>query len=168
MSDLQTAFDKLIEEQNELTKRFQETAQSLFKETTKEFFAKNPGVTAVVWTQYTPYFNDGEACEFSVHEPYFTNATAEQFEDISNWGEYDGDDETVWSETDWILCGDSDYCKERRGNMKLDGIDSATIQHFSKMIQSSEMEDVMEAMFGDHVRIVATREGFEVDDYSHD
>jgi hypothetical protein len=39
---------------------------------------------------------------------------------------------------------------------------------FSRMICSSEMEDVMKAMFGDHVKVVATREGFDVDDYDHD
>jgi hypothetical protein len=27
---------------------------------------------------------------------------------------------------------------------------------------------VMEAMFGDHVRVIATRDGFDVNDYDHD
>ena len=26
-------------------------------------------ITGVQWRQYTPYFNDGETCVFSVHEP---------------------------------------------------------------------------------------------------
>jgi hypothetical protein len=168
MSKLQDQFDKLLEEQADLTKRFQEKAQELFKETTKEFFDKNPAVTAVIWTQYTPYFNDGDTCEFSVHEPYFTNATDEQFEDIARHGEYDGDEEGVWSESDWILCGDSEYCVNRRKEMNMEGVDPQSIAKFSRLIQSSEMEDVMEAMFGDHVRIVATRNGFDVDDCDHD
>ena len=50
MSDLQTAFDKLLDEQRELQIKFQKTAQALFKETTKEFFDKNSNVTAIVWT----------------------------------------------------------------------------------------------------------------------
>lgn len=36
------------------------------------FFKKFPQVTAIVWTQYTPYFNDGDPCEFGVHTKYFT------------------------------------------------------------------------------------------------
>lgn len=33
---------------------------------TGEFFRRNPDVHAIRWTQYTPYFNDGEACSFSI------------------------------------------------------------------------------------------------------
>lgn len=168
MSKLQDQFDKLLEEQADLTKRFQEKAQELFKETTKEFFEKNPAITAVIWTQYTPYFNDGEVCEFSVGDPYFTNASDEQMEDIASYGEYEGEEEGVWSEADWILTGDSQYCIDRRKEMNLDGVDARSVSKFSKLIQSSEMEDVMQAMFGDHVRVVATRAGFAVDDHDHD
>ena len=32
----------------------------------KELFAARPEVLAVTWKQYTPYFNDGDTCEFSV------------------------------------------------------------------------------------------------------
>jgi hypothetical protein len=168
MSDLQSAFDKLLEEQRALTEKFQATAQELFKETTKEFFDKNPSVTAVIWNQYTPYFNDGYTCEFSVQEPYFTNTNTDQFEDITRWGEYEGEDEGVWSESDWIFTGDGDYVKERRAKMDLTGVDSTSIKKFSSLLQSSDMEDVMEAMFGDHVRVVATRNGFDIEDCDHD
>lgn len=33
-----------------------------------EAFEAMPNLQAVAWTQYTPYFNDGETCEFSRHE----------------------------------------------------------------------------------------------------
>ena len=157
MSDLQSAFDKLLDEQRELQKKFQATAQALFKETTKEFFEKNPNVTAIVWTQYTPYFNDGDTCEFGVHEPSFTNAP-----DPENvkWGEYDGDEETAADGGEIVVY-------EGWGSFP-DIFDKASCDSFSRMIQSGEMEDVMKAMFGDHVQVVATREGFEVKDYDHD
>ena len=94
MSALREKFNQLINEQEELRKKFQTTAQELFKETTKEFFSDNPAITAVVWTQYTPYFNDGDTCEFSVNEPTFTNAP-----DPENvrWGEYEGEEENVFA-----------------------------------------------------------------------
>ena len=157
MSDLQTAFDKLLDEQRELQKKFQATAQALFKETTKEFFDKNANITAIVWTQYTPYFNDGDTCEFSVNEPTFTNAP-----DPENvrWGEYDGDDEVAAD-------GSEIFAWESWGEPP-EGINVSMCEAFGRMIQSSEMEDVMKAMFGDHVKVVATREGFDVDDYDHD
>lgn len=157
MSDLQSAFDKLIAEQRELQAKFQKTAQALFKETTKEFFDKNPNVTAIVWTQYTPYFNDGDTCVFSVNEPTFTNAP-----DPHNvrWGEYDGDEETAADGSEIFAWEGWGECPQNLNRSMCDA--------FSRMIQSSEMEDVMEAMFGDHVKVVATREGFDVDDYDHD
>ena len=164
MSDLQTAFDKLIEEQRELQAKFQTTAQALFKETTKKFFEGNPGVTAVIWTQYTPYFNDGDTCEFSVNDPNFTNANEEQLGEFTRWGEYEGEDESVWSESSWGF----EYAKKNNPNASFEGVDMKSIEKFSKMIQSTEMEDVMKAMFGDHVKVTATREGFNVDDCDHD
>lgn len=164
MSTLQEEFDKLLEEQAELRTKFQAKAQELFKSVTKDFFDKNPGVQAIVWTQYTPFFNDGDTCVFGVNDPYFTNATAEQLEDFTAWGEYEGEDENVWSESSWGF----KYEMERHPEKDFSGIDMAMVNKFATMIQSSEMEDVMEAMFGDHVRVTATRDGFDVDDHDHD
>ena len=39
-----------------------------FKESFKKFFEDNPQVHGFKWTQYTDYFNDGEACIFHRHE----------------------------------------------------------------------------------------------------
>jgi hypothetical protein len=161
MSNLQQEFDNLLAEQAEIAKRFQLKAQELFKETTKEFFEKNPAVTAIIWTQYTPYFNDGDTCEFGVNEPYFTNA--KNLEDVTRWGEYEGEDETEWSETSWGFKYEGD-----RKNRTFEGIDKASIDKFSALIQSSDMESVMLAMFDNHVRVTATRNGFDVDEYDHD
>ena len=157
MSDLQTAFDKLLDEQRELQIKFQKTAQALFKETTKEFFDKNSNVTAIVWTQYTPYFNDGDTCEFRVNDATFTNAPDPE---NTRWGEYDGDHETAAD-------GSEIFAWEGWGDAP-ENLNQDMCHSFNRMICSSEMEDVMKAMFGDHVKVVATREGFDVDDYDHD
>lgn len=168
MSKLQEKFDQLIEEQEELRRKFQDTAQELFKETTKEFFDGNPAVTAVVWTQYTPYFNDGDTCEFSVNEPTFTNAP-----DPENvrWGEYEGDAEDVFAVENpgYVMKTDREYYADDRAAIaKAGGIDVDSCEAFSRMIQSSAMEDVMLAMFDNHVKVIATRDGFEVVEYDHD
>ena len=163
MSKLQEAFDTLIQEQKALRLKFQENAQAIFKETTKEFFENNPGVTAIIWTQYTPYFNDGEACVFSVGDAHFTNANAEQMADIARYGDYEGDDETVWSENSWGF----EYNK-KKNNKFYEGVNLEDVDQFASMICDSEMEEVMQEMFGDHVRVTATREGFDVEEYDHD
>lgn len=168
MSALQEKFDQLLSEQEELRRKFQATAQELFKETTKEFFDGSPAITAVVWTQYTPYFNDGDTCEFSVNSPTFTNAP-----DPENvrWGEYDGDEEGVFAVENvaYVMKSDGDYYKEDKEAInKAGGIDVDSCEAFKRMVCSSAMEDVMHAMFGDHVMVIATREGFDVQDYEHD
>jgi hypothetical protein len=160
MTTLQAAFDTLIEEQLALRAKFQETAQALFKETTKQFFDNNPGVTAILWTQYTPYFNDGDTCVFNVNDVYFTNANSEQMDDVSSWGEYEGEEETVWSETAWGF----NYHEDKH----FEGINIEEANQFSKLVGSSDMEDVMKEMFGDHARVIATREGFDVQEYDHE
>lgn len=33
-----------------------------------DVFVEHPTIQTISWTQYTPYFNDGEPCEFSVHD----------------------------------------------------------------------------------------------------
>lgn len=164
MSTLHEEFNKLMEEQAELRAKFQVKAQELFKSVTKEFFEKNPGVQAIMWTQYTPYFNDGDTCEFGVNDPHFTNANAEQREEFTAWGEYEGEDEEVWSNELWGF----KYDMERNPHKNFDGINLDDAKAFAEMICSGDMEEVMEAMFGDHVRVTATREGFDVDEHDHD
>ena len=167
MSKLQEQFDALIEKQRALQKEFQASAQELFKETTKEFFDIVPQVKSIHWTQYTPYFNDGEECTFGVNDPYFSNAVGEDLEDITRWGEYDGEKDDIWSEESWALL---EYTNNQalRDKLSLTQEQAAAIKRFSKMIQSDDMEPVMRAMFDDHVRVVATRNGFNVEEHDHD
>ena len=56
----------------------------------KEFFDKYPDLQIISWPQYTPYFNDGDTCEFSSHAGYAT---------INGRGDYeDEDDEAKYPE----------------------------------------------------------------------
>jgi hypothetical protein len=55
---------------NALKAEMQENSKVLMKEAFREFFEKYDVVDNVFWTQYTPYFNDGESCEFSVGDVY--------------------------------------------------------------------------------------------------
>ena len=169
--ELQAKYDQLISKQRELKKAFQIEAQAIFKETFKEFFEKNPVIKAITWTQYTPYFNDGDECLFTVHDPYFTNAEGEDLNDISSWGEYEGEREDIFAVAGIkaTLESDRSYYKEDVDKITAaGGVDVDSCELISNMIQDSEMEDVLRDMFGDHVSIIATREGFDVREYEHD
>lgn len=44
-------------------------AKEAIRDRFASLFAAYPDVEGVRWTQYTPYFNDGEPCVFSVNSP---------------------------------------------------------------------------------------------------
>ncbi len=79
----------LVNIMQEFDAKVKANGKELINETLKDFFVKHPEVEYLCWTQYAPYFNDGEACEFSVHEPMVklkkTNPDAEDEEDLDYW-----------------------------------------------------------------------------------
>lgn len=63
---------KTLQEQiNELNKQMREKSKDLMKEAFRDFLGKYDEVVEnIYWTQYTPHFNDGEACEFGVNDVF--------------------------------------------------------------------------------------------------
>lgn len=103
-----------------------------------EFFAAHPEAVAIQWRQYTPYFNDGEACYFGVCEPSIRTTTSDGFIDL-------------WDQSDSI--GSTLY---------------ADVQKLSGIIQSSSMESVLKAVFGDHSEITVCPDRITVETCDHD
>ncbi|AKF13653.1 hypothetical protein PHIN3_390 [Sinorhizobium phage phiN3] len=69
ITEFQAKYSELqarIKDAQEAAKR---ESQAIITSIFKEFFEKHgEHVYAIHWTQYTPYFNDGEECEFGVNE----------------------------------------------------------------------------------------------------
>lgn len=170
------AFTKLAELSDTHAKmklEFQEKAKALFKEATLEFFKLNPGVTGFTWTQYTPYFNDGEACLFGVGEPTFTNAPDPQ---SIEYDDYVGESEmeNLWASSS-VECDlkkvldRKPHCRNPgKAILAAGGVDVQSCEQISKFIVDENNADILLDMFGDHVKVVATRQGFEVCRHSHD
>lgn len=170
MSKLSKRFEKLVKEQNELKQKFQQEGQALFKDAFLEFFDKNPNINAVMWNQYTPYFNDGDECVFSVTGPRFTNAKDDDLNDISSYGEYEGENETIWV-TDGTseLTSDRPYYKKTQDKVAASGgVDIDSCIFLEKLFLDDAMEEILKALFDDHNHIIATRSGFDVSEYEHD
>lgn len=127
--------------QEEVKRRGKKAVGALFK----AFFAANPKVTAVGWTQYTPHFNDGEACVFGLHGFYGTTKDGVDFKDVSSL--YDGEDTTGFMDT-----------------YSLKGSAKAAVE----AIERSADKSIFETAFGDHAMVIATPKGFHVSEYSHD
>ena len=152
------------------------------------------GVKKVRWTQYTPYFNDGDPCEFSLNE--FTVKLGKKFGVGKEEGEhedgylstYDFQDHTEPYPTIHVpylrhgetpsteyLAAKEEY--ERQYKAYKDSATYVRNGHDTKAIfdalealnaLSASFEVVAKANFGDHAEVTATLDGFNVDEYSHD
>lgn len=151
-------FDELTALKEAYDKKLHDEGEEAVKELFKEFFDKHPEVEDVHWRQYTPYFNDGDPCYFSVHEMNLTlNAPVEDSEEDP--GDEDEEDEDY----------DDDYEEEADGWSLRNSEDPKEKQLGEDMgVLEDIPDDVLEYVFGDHVSITATREGFSVNEYDHD
>ncbi len=131
----------------ELQAEMKNTVQTYFNEETKKFFEANPEVESFGWKQYTPYFNDGDTCEFGV------SSDADSVE-VNGVQGYDVDIIANWQQKDL-------YKAERESKLK-------SHEAVQDLIQSID-EDDLKTLFGDHARITVKRDGtVDNEDYEHD
>lgn len=104
----------------------------------KGYFDANPDEVAVAWHQYTPYFNDGDPCEFTIGDVGFF--------DVHYVKETGVDVESEEVDT-----------YEGRWNGEEDE------QAISRFIEG--LDDLAEALWGNNVKVVVTRRGIKVYDY---
>lgn len=172
---------------------FEEKKQAFIIELRKEFptmfsdiFTTAPKLKSVSWTQYTPYFNDGDTCEFSAHVSDL---------DINGRSEYDDDDE---DDIDCISIRPTIYKKLQteedvrinkelaekikytwyisRGigeegltyNPKYDADAHRASSEISEVL-STIPEDFLKDLFGDHTRVTIYADGsLNTEYYAHD
>lgn len=153
----QTTIDSFIQEYQDFQNSFRQKAKVKLKEVFNQFWEENPDIKVVVWTQYAPYFNDGDACIFRINDPTFSNATDEDDINDLHYGEYRGDNKDIWTAESWNI----DKISEEKS-----GVNSESVKLLCIFLDSDAMQNVLESMFGSDNKIVATREGFAVTDYS--
>ncbi len=149
------------EEIKKLKKEMLDASNKIFTDLTKTIFEDHPKVKSFGWNQYTPYFNDGETCEFSANIDYIQiNGEPVDESDwinetkITNYGtwnrekrEYEGRTEVPNLDYDPELAAASDEIREFLSNFD---------------------EDFFMSQFGDHAEVTITAEGVSIDEYEHD
>ncbi len=136
------SIDNLVaigDEFNALKAKFTQEATERFKSALLEVFDKHPEIRKFGWTQYTPYFNDGSPCTFRVGDIMFLDDKDD---------EEDRDEDDIY---EWKYLWKSGY---------------DALEALSKFLNDNE--EVAEIAFGDHVKVIVTREGVEVEEYDHD
>lgn len=147
-------------------------------------FEKHPKIKSFQWNQYTPYFNDGEECTFSVNIDYPT---------VNGYNEDDDEEEqsdNSQSKVIYLPITEDNISEHRAFNLSAAGykwyadkgigeqgvfknpnydqklIDG--IEEFKKLL-SSIPEDFLKDLFGDHMQITLLSDGtIETEEYEHD
>ena len=115
-------------------------------------FEKYPDLIGVRWTQYTPYFNDGDACEFSIY------SAAVKVKDVDEGGDWDNGFFGPWE------LGYYDATKSIEGSESLQEV----LREFESRLSSGAHYVILNEKFGDPAEVTATQDGFSVEYYEHD
>lgn len=137
-------FADLKEEMEELQRQMQERGKEVFRTESENLFLENPNLVSFSWRQYTPYFNDGDECVFSVHDYLDVEFTNDRLDD---WSDY------------------SRKYADERGKSSEANMDTADA---AQELVSTIPEEVMKGIFGDHVSVTVYKDRVEVDEYEHE
>lgn len=132
-------------------------------------FAK--GIKAIAWTQYTPYFNDGDVCEFSVGD--FSYTSNQTVADI--WlAEMAGDEDDVYEYED----NDNGELRDEFLRTDFYGYENPWSEAYPhpdgfkrgdiELPSGIQFEQVLNETFGDHTTIVVTPTRVVQYEYSHE
>jgi hypothetical protein len=158
-------------------RRDKNTTAQISKEEFGEILAKvikDERVEAVKWRQYTPYFNDGDPCEFGVHEPTFKFTGVDIDPEDTDYG--DGFMSTYsfdyHPELKKMLGAPSRSWKaDEKGEWRHTPDDqefARAVYRLSSTIEGGSAYDVLMDAFGDHAEITVYSDRIVVDEYSHD
>ena len=150
-------------------------SKGIIVQASKMLYEKYPDLKSIHWTQYTPYFNDGDECEFGVHEICFTYGADETEEDLEPYDSniyplYSEATVNMWAEraknASYAIKYRDDAIAWRKENPEL----AEFADDFDKFQTAvgNIPDDVMKATFGNHVMVQITRDNLIIEEYDHD
>ncbi len=183
-------------------------SKTLVEQAANELFQVAPEIDHVFWVQYTPYFNDGEPCTFSVHDIYYVLVGESENEDcegsyLYTQEDYDTSlanlkqvrqycsDPTGWfdaykakhklpdtAKLEWYRPWPYtvERAQEEVGRIELQR-EAYTVEDAERINKAFQAfyecmalipEEIMQAIYGDHSRVVISRNGTEIEEYNHD
>jgi hypothetical protein len=162
--------DQLIVDLENARNTYIENGSEILVNYIKSIMLEYPEVKSIYWNQYAPYFNDGEACTFSVND-YSLKINGY---DSDNYNK-DNIDESlvnVFTNSEKRM-----YQKREDGTSiyNLPQIDNVNYneRHADIIIAVNKIfsipEEIFESLYGDGTEMTATIDGIEVNEYDdHD
>ena len=157
-----SSWKSVVQKSDELNATIKTLKQKMQEELHPAFAAfvqENPDVVAVKWTQYTPYFNDGDTCYFRANEPYF------KFKGMPEEMGYNEDGFVELPHT----YGYSNQYNEEEYTSIWNNVNKTLYKNCKEFVSFlNNNEDALETIFGDHVEVTVTAEGVFVEEYDHE
>lgn len=153
---------ELIEKIKEEFKVFEDKKKGLVEDLRKQFpellkplMEKSSVIESISWTQYTPYFNDGDECIFGVNNNEDC-LEVNGFEFYSDEFENLGLKEYYWN-------GNT-----KESHPKYNPQEYLILESIAEVLTSIP-DEFYKDLFGDHVKVTIYKDGkIEVDTYEHD
>lgn len=140
----------------EIKAQAQKEGKALISKAAKALFTKYPELQAIYWTQYTPYFMDGDECVFGIND---INGYAGELPKNDDGDTMDFDE--LFNEEHHNL--GSVYPKDNTYTHQalVDAFDNFVSEIYSA-------GEVMQDALGDHCSVLITRDGITIEEYEHD
>lgn len=169
--DIEKKLEKLIKQNALLQKSYHENIENNTLEAVsllKNLINSTPEIEAIKWAQYTPYFNDGDPCEFSVYdlEIKFNKDLLPLNEETAYSGDKYADGEGFIPE--WRIESFFEELEDVLNFKQIASIEKK-INLFKEMHSSlRNMEGSLKIAFGDHTNVIVTKKGIETSELDHD
>lgn len=148
---LKTMIDNLAKAREEYEKQKKSLGEDAIKAMCETFSAFLDKGLYIEWEQYTPYFNDGDACTFSVNEPQLYKHLCDD----------ECDDPICFNVQEFYMPLDHSECNEFN-------LDEKKCRDLYKLFNSLPT-DFFEFVFGDHVKIRINHDGsYDISESHHD
>lgn len=160
----------LLQEKKELDEKIASIGSKKIQEYAKDLFDNNSDLALLTWMQYTPSFNDGEPCVFTVQDVEFAT-----FNDLAEILDLNGIDRAQMVIMDLNKLTDALEEASWEGkklrwiytSKNISYIDD--LMKFEQSITDDSMKAVMQSAFGECVRITITKNGMHIADIiNHD
>lgn len=172
MSTLKELLSEINEKRIKLDEELKLISGQFFSEQSKALFEQFPTLKSFSWTQYTPYFNDGDECTFGANTDYPTvrlEAVKPTEDEDEFTDEFEDEDDDYVSIYNVEKTADGKYIDKYSASGEEITDQKKIITYEVAQFLQEFQDDAMKMMFGDHVRVTVYRDGSVLqDEYEHE
>lgn len=131
----------------------------------------DPNIIEFGWSQYTPYFNDGDPCVFSANG-IWVRTKADVTPDDEDF--YSTNESYALDSGESVLSNVKQWDSTARAHVTVKGLSPWIYAAYDKAdaldtaVQGGAFDDVLQEAFGDHAEVTVAKDKITVERYSHD